>query len=57
MKKDYLWLSSFALLLLSGTTLVDRFIVPIPDWLAIILLVIALCAFVVFLIANKKHTK
>lgn len=54
MKNKYLWLCFLSLLLLSGTLLVDRFIVPVPVWLAVINIIVAFCVFVTFLIISHR---
>lgn len=54
MKKKNLWLLILGLGLTSGTILVNRFVVSIPNWLAITFSIISICALAVFLITNKK---
>lgn len=57
MKNKYLWLCFLSLFLLSGTLLVDRFIVPVPVWLAVINIIVAFCAFVTFLIISHRKNE
>nr|WP_307990737.1 hypothetical protein [uncultured Niameybacter sp.] len=54
MKKKNLWLLILGLGLTSGTILINRFVISIPNWLAIAFSIIAICALVAFLITNKK---
>lgn len=57
MKSKNIGLLILMLGLTSGTILVDRFIIDIPDGLAIIFIVIAIASFAAFLITNKVHKK
>jgi hypothetical protein len=50
-----LWYSIIGLGLCSGILLIERFIIPIPDWLAIGLVVIAIISFVMSFIEIRRN--
>ena len=53
-KSKNLWLLILSLGLSSSTILIDRFIVGIPDWLAIIFAVTAIVSLIGFIYTNKN---
>ncbi|SDY53924.1 hypothetical protein SAMN05660462_00263 [Proteiniborus ethanoligenes] len=57
MKNKNIWLLLLSLGLCSSTILIDRFIVDIPDWLAIILALIAIISLVGFFFTNRVLKK
>jgi len=57
MKKKSLLFLSLGLGICSGTTLINRFVVPIPDWLAIILMILAVASLVIHFVRNRKDTE
>ncbi len=54
MKVKNHWLLMIGLLATSGIILVDRFIIDVPDWMAIICIVIAIVSYIMFLFSNRK---
>lgn len=57
MKNKNMWLLSISLGLCSSTILIDRFIVDIPDWLAIIFAFFAIITLISFILNNRKIKK
>lgn len=57
MAKKNSWLLTLALGVSSATILVDRLVIHIPNWLAIIFAVIAIIAFILFFVSNRKFKK
>lgn len=52
-KSKNLWLLTLSLGLCSSTILIDRFIVGIPDWLAITFSVVAIISLIGFISTNS----
>jgi len=57
MKNKSLLFLSLGLGICSGTMLINRFVAPIPDWLAIVLMILAVASLVIHFVRNKRDTK
>lgn len=56
MRKNF-WLLLLGLGIVSATLLVDHFFVRVPDWLAVVLLVLAVTTLIAFYVSNGKKRK
>ena len=56
MRKRF-WLLLLGLGIVSATLFVDHFFVRVPDWLAVVLLFLAVAAFIAFYVSNGKRHK
>lgn len=56
-KNNYFWLLILSLGLNSGFTLIDKLVVPLPNWLAIVVIMVSGASLIAFLVKTLKTKK
>ncbi|MFD3157310.1 hypothetical protein ACFIJ5_10680 [Haloimpatiens sp. FM7330] len=55
MKNKNLFYLILSLGISSGTMLINRFVISIPDWLAIVLMLLSAASLIIFIIKTKEN--